>query len=471
MPVPPSSSVPYNLKPKDTRLPAGHDDSLDPAEPPTDAETRGKEPFDWAAVDTSKGSTGPADAPLAPPAVDAGVRSVPASSWPVNLPEFIPGRPVHLAIPVPDLDPDIAMWREVTVSIWPFTGAPTEGEWPKGWLGIDNTSTLYICTVGGEPGTWVQVGAGNIPGGGDGMPIADDMGITTATQTPDPIAGANAQLRVVFPADASVMAWALDGDAFARVVFGADPTADGLVMFGDGTFDPTVGEGPAITTQIDNRGYVPDISASVLGAGAILGRTTMYGSAGPVSGALPTIQGQLGDILVGTAGGHPAVFRGTGTGVDWVLSCVVAATDPITAAYVPPNAGALWQDTSGSGSVWMSTGTGSGDWEQLAGPFNWANLTLVNGWSTGLLGGVAQYAKVNGVVHLEMTIESGSAITVATLPAGFLPANTENFIVLVTNSGTDAAGILNITTGGVITVENFTGSVPSIVSCSVSFPT
>jgi hypothetical protein len=87
-------------------------------------------------------------------------RSVPASTWPVALPEFIPARPVHLAIPVPDLDPDIAFWRVVTVNIWPFTGPPTDGPYPKGWLGIDNTSTPYVCTVTGTPGTWVALTTG-----------------------------------------------------------------------------------------------------------------------------------------------------------------------------------------------------------------------------------------------------------------------------------------------------------------------
>ena len=58
------------------------------------------------------------------------------------------------------LDPDIALWPVVPLSIWPFAGAPTEGRWPKNWLGIDENSALWVCTEGGTPGTWAQVGSG-----------------------------------------------------------------------------------------------------------------------------------------------------------------------------------------------------------------------------------------------------------------------------------------------------------------------
>lgn len=180
-------STPYYLKPKDTKLPAGHDDTLDPPVDPTDAETRGVPPTDWAAVDVSKGGTAPPDKALSPPPVDPAIRSVPVSTWPRGLPEFIAGRPVHLAIPVPDLDPDIALWRVVTLNIWPFTGAPTEGEFPRGWMGIDNTSTVWVCTVGGEPGTWVEIGAAGPAGG---WPTNDGTGpgnLTAETPSDDTV--------------------------------------------------------------------------------------------------------------------------------------------------------------------------------------------------------------------------------------------------------------------------------------------
>lgn len=64
------------------------------------------------------------------------------------------------------LDPDIALWQQVLVSIWPFTGAPTVGTFPKGWMGIDNTSSVYVCTAGGTPGTWSLLSGGGGSSGG-----------------------------------------------------------------------------------------------------------------------------------------------------------------------------------------------------------------------------------------------------------------------------------------------------------------
>lgn len=57
-----NSAVPYMLKPKATRLPAGHDGTLDPPEPPTDALERGVAPSDWLFADATPGGTDPPDA-------------------------------------------------------------------------------------------------------------------------------------------------------------------------------------------------------------------------------------------------------------------------------------------------------------------------------------------------------------------------------------------------------------------------
>jgi hypothetical protein len=60
--------------------------------------------------------------------------------------------------PVEDLDPDIAMWPQTTVSRWPFSGPPSSGTWPLGWIGVDNTATMYVCVTPGSPGGWTVVG-------------------------------------------------------------------------------------------------------------------------------------------------------------------------------------------------------------------------------------------------------------------------------------------------------------------------
>lgn len=60
----------------------------------------------------------------------------------------------RIATSLGDLDPDLANWPTTLLQRWPFTGPPTTGIWPLGWLGVDDTATVWICTAGGEPGTW-----------------------------------------------------------------------------------------------------------------------------------------------------------------------------------------------------------------------------------------------------------------------------------------------------------------------------
>jgi hypothetical protein len=107
--------------------------------------------------------------------VDPLVRAEPPFDW-YRTPVIMPRRvetPGHL----PDLDPDIALWPVTPLQRWPFTGAPSEGIWPKGWAGVDNTGTMYVCTVGGQPGTWVAVGSG----GGSGWPTVNGTGAGNLT--------------------------------------------------------------------------------------------------------------------------------------------------------------------------------------------------------------------------------------------------------------------------------------------------
>jgi hypothetical protein len=123
---------------------------------------------------------------LAPPPTDPMVRSEPPFVWGRAVTQVPQRDPRAVAVPVPDLDPDIALWRAIIVNIWPFTGAPATGEWPKGWFGIDSGGTPYVCTVGGEPGTWVQLATGS----GEGWPTIDGAGpgnLTAETDTDDTV--------------------------------------------------------------------------------------------------------------------------------------------------------------------------------------------------------------------------------------------------------------------------------------------
>lgn len=144
--------TPYYLNPKATKLPEGHDDTLDPAEEPTDSAVRVLAASTWPVHDTSPGPRGPRDRPAGHRPTDPARRSLPPFEWPrfANL----------IGLPEPDLDPDIALWPVDIVNRWPFTGPPTTGVWPKGWFGIDNAAVPWVCTVGGQPGTWESIGTG-----------------------------------------------------------------------------------------------------------------------------------------------------------------------------------------------------------------------------------------------------------------------------------------------------------------------
>lgn len=208
----------------------------------------------------------------------------------------------------------------------------------------------------------------------DSVPIANPTGITTGTETPDPISGANTARWVEFPLfDASVMAWGLAGDSFPRVVFAADPNNIGALLLGDGTFDPTSDPSHAVVSAFSDpdRGWSPNIGANFFGAVlGVLGFTGMDQTNGPQG----VIGGQVGDLAVNSktnALDAPNIWRCTTAGnpstAVWSLVSVLAATDPITDGVTPPNAGAIWQDTSGTGSLWVSTGASLGDWLQLLG--------------------------------------------------------------------------------------------------------
>jgi hypothetical protein len=154
--------TPYYLNAKATELPEGHDDTLDPAEAPVDPQVRSEAPSTWPVVNPARGGLDPPDAPLAPPPTDPATRSAAPFSWPGGN-GLAANRPMReTTSPVPDLDPDIAMWPTVVVSIWPFSGTPPVGIWPTGWFGIDNRGVPYVCIAGGQPGNWQAL----TPGGG-----------------------------------------------------------------------------------------------------------------------------------------------------------------------------------------------------------------------------------------------------------------------------------------------------------------
>lgn len=158
------NAVPYMLKAKATKLAAGPDATLSPPPPVMDPLRHAFETAKLVRFDTSPGPSGVADAAPAP-VTDPAIRGLAPFIWPKGAMMAVPNRGLReTTSPTGTLDPDIALWQSVIVSIWPFEGPPSEGTWPRGWMGIDNTATIYICTVAGEPGTWEAVeGGGTYP--------------------------------------------------------------------------------------------------------------------------------------------------------------------------------------------------------------------------------------------------------------------------------------------------------------------
>lgn len=314
------TAVPYNLRPKATRLAEGPDDSLEPSELPTDSAERTAAPFVWPRADTSKGSDGPADAPLAPPATDPATRTAPPFLWPRGLPTATPNRPrAETKSPIPALDPDIAMWPSVVVSIWPFTGPPTEGIWPVGWMGSDNTGTVYICKVGGEPGTWQAIGGAGV--------------LTTWG------AASTAEFKGPFTPVGSVTPNS-EGDLYVQ-------TAGPFLWQATGTADTD-------WEVVNQWGRVA--SAFFKGAGSPVGSVTPINTADLYVQTTPPLLWQASgpadtDWEIANPWGEAstAQFKGAGSPVGSVM---------------PAGEGDLYVQTTGP-FLWQATGTGDTDWECL----------------------------------------------------------------------------------------------------------
>lgn len=217
-----------------------------------------------------------------PGPTDPLVRQEPPFEW-GRVPTEMPRR-VETAIP-PELDPDVAMWPADVVSRWPFSGAPTAGVWPLGAAGIDNTGTMYVCTVGGSPGTWTAVGSGTSV---QGTPIV--RAFPFAYNTPGILTGAALYTPAVD--DVLVEAWLSIKTAWN----GTTPRGDfGSFTGGFGILNGTA-TGPWDMTNAD---------VATAGTGYLFGGNTF------ASGTLPTIPVSQSTIQnpVGTV--NPTFFRVT----------------------------------------------------------------------------------------------------------------------------------------------------------------
>ena len=73
---------------------------------------------------------------------------------------LLPGQPGQCLI-VGGSDPSGLEWvNQLTVSVeqtTPQTGPPSSGQWYQGQEFLDTANVLWVCTVSGDPGTWVSV--------------------------------------------------------------------------------------------------------------------------------------------------------------------------------------------------------------------------------------------------------------------------------------------------------------------------
>jgi hypothetical protein len=362
-----TTAIPYNLKPKDTKLPAGQDKTLDPPAPLVNPLLAAFRQNAWPKADTSRGSTFPPDAPPAP-GTDAMVRGLAPFKWPKGVLPAIPNRPQREAtIPVGALDPDIALWQNVIVSIWPFTGPPIVGSWPKGWLGIDNTPTLYVCTVAGDPGTWEPVGGQTITGPLTiTMPVGSGNGLVVnyVTGATGQAIEVNDDIEDPITATGPTGGNKVFGDHLGVVFPGADFTGDELSF--NGQTNP------------------PSQTLAGTGTNGVLGINTLWFTQGVPSAATILNDGDVGirtndpayDVVhhtwyYCTAGGTPS-----------------SATWAQTGAPLTPFAGVL-------ASPYAVT-TSQATWDTITLPTvgNWRITVNVN--ATAAAGGLLQLFAVNG---------------------------------------------------------------------------
>lgn len=180
------------------------------------------------------------------------------------------------------------------------------------------------------------------PAAGTFLPVADSPGVTVNTTTyNNPITGSGKVTALVFPIDTAMLAVAVTGDVFPRIIVGCDPTDGFFVGLGDGTFDPSTDSKrvDASIFQNTNGGYglawggnegSAAFASSNLGANrggynnsgqiVIDGHSMIASGTGDPNGARG---GEVGDIY----------FRTTGGALTTIYRCTVAG-DNASATWV-----------------------------------------------------------------------------------------------------------------------------------------
>ena len=234
------------------------------------------------------------------------------------------------------------------------SGSPATGTFATGDVAGDQGGKIWVCTAGGSPGTWAQVGAG---GGGtmtNPMTTAGDIIDAGGGGTPQRVAiGSTGQALVVSggaPAWGSVgLAGGGTGQATAQSAMDAlaGAVTSGDFLRGNGTHVVMDTIHAADVPQLAD--YAPSGLTGATTATRYVGGTT---SGAPVSGTFSTgdwVVDQAGHVWVCTAGGTSGTWAAVGSSVvDYAPTGLTGATS--ASRY----AGATTSGAPGSGT--FSTG-------------------------------------------------------------------------------------------------------------------
>jgi hypothetical protein len=197
------------------------------------------------------------------------------------------------------------------------SGAPGSGTFAVGDFVVDQSGSMWVCTAGGSPGTWAQVGAG---GGGamvNPMTTAGDLIKGGAGGTPARIAvGSSGQALIVsggVPAWGSVgLAGGGTGQTTAQAAMDAlaGGVTSGQYLRGNGSHVVLAAISAGDVPQLAD--YAPTGLTGATTATRYVGGTT---SGAPGSGTFSTgdfVVTQDGHVFVCTAGGTPGTWANAG---------------------------------------------------------------------------------------------------------------------------------------------------------------
>jgi len=236
----------------------------------------------------------------------------------------VPGSSDYLAVPTGGLTGATAATRYVGGTT---SGAPVSGTFVVGDYIIDQTGTIYICTVAGTPGTWVQTKAGSLSGtlavtaGGTGLTATTVGGIPVGSSTTafsNLTIGTNGQ---VLTSNGTTATWAAAGGGALTYVQSFNQ-GTGTTSFGSMTY--TLITGMSITAgtwlinyQVSmgnatyNMNYQAIVSTSSTAASGYIGATgggTVSGSnsTGSMSGSAVYVSGSTQIIYLHIVAGGPS---------------------------------------------------------------------------------------------------------------------------------------------------------------------